>query len=284
MGINIAVFAMMFPFGPVMGLIHQHAWGSILTAPFDVNTLIRFGATATDKIQAGEWWRLVTGAFVHVTILHIALNMWCLWNLGIFGEPLLGKRGLIAVYLLTGTTGMMFSYAWSIASGQVAYVAGASGAVFGIAGILIVLLSNRKLQVPWEELRSLRRQVIFFADREPGDRHDAEHAGDGLARPTEAGAPGPEHAAADRQHGACGRVSERTGAGTAAVSAHDVGAGELSGTAESDLCVGDAAALPVRLCAGELRARPVVNFSPAAHRKARPFSLALRRSKFCLAD
>jgi rhomboid protease GluP len=42
-------------------------------------------------------------------------------------------------------------------------VAGASGAVFGIAGILIVLLSNRKLSLPWEELKSLRRQVIFFA-------------------------------------------------------------------------------------------------------------------------
>jgi len=163
MGINIAVFAVMFPYGPVMGLIHQHAWTSIFTAPFSVETLVRFGASASPAIQEGQWWRLVTGAFVHVTILHIALNMWCLWNLGLFGEPLLGKRGLVAVYLLTGTTGMMFSYAWSIASGQVALVAGASGAVFGIAGILIVLLSNRGLQVPWEELRSLRRQVIFFA-------------------------------------------------------------------------------------------------------------------------
>ena len=84
-----------------------------------------FDATASPLIQAGQWWRLVTGAFVHVTILHIALNMWCLWNLGIFGEPLLGKRGLIAVYLLTGTTGMMFSYAWGIASGQLVLVAGA---------------------------------------------------------------------------------------------------------------------------------------------------------------
>jgi len=163
MGINIGVFAVMFPYGPVMGLIHQHAWGSILTAPFGVDTLVRFGATASPLIQAGQWWRLVTGAFVHVTILHIALNMWCLWNLGLFGEPLLGKRGLIAVYLLTGTTGMMFSYAWGIASGQLVLVAGASGAVFGVAGILIVLLSNRRLQVPWVELKSLRRQVIFFA-------------------------------------------------------------------------------------------------------------------------
>lgn len=163
MGINIAVFAVMFPFGPVMGLIHQHAWSSILTAPFGVDTLVRFGATASPLIQAGQWWRLVTGAFVHVTILHIALNMWCLWNLGLFGEPLLGKRGLIAVYLLTGTTGMMFSYAWGIASGQLVLVVGASGAVFGIAGILIVLLSNKKLPIPWLELKRLRRSVIQFA-------------------------------------------------------------------------------------------------------------------------
>jgi rhomboid protease GluP len=89
--------------------------------------------------------------------------MWCLWNLGLFGEPLLGKQGLIAVYVLTGTAGMMLSYAWSVFTGQEGLVAGASGAVFGIAGILIVLLSNRKLSLPWNELRGLRRQVIFFA-------------------------------------------------------------------------------------------------------------------------
>jgi rhomboid protease GluP len=163
MGINIAVFVVMFFYGPVPELIRQHAWGSIFTAPFDVDTLLRFGATASPLIQHGEWWRLVTGTFVHVTILHITLNLWCLWNLGLFGEPLLGKRGLVAVYLLTGTAGMMLSYAWSVLSGQVVLVAGASGAVFGIAGILIVLLSNRKLSLPWTELRSLRRQVIFFA-------------------------------------------------------------------------------------------------------------------------
>jgi rhomboid protease GluP len=163
-GINIAVFAMMFPSGPVMGLIHQHAWASVFTAPFDRPTLVRFGATASDLVQQGQWWRLVTGTFVHLTILHITLNMWCLWNLGLFGEPLLGKRGLIMVYLLTGTTGMMFSYAASLLTGQIySLVVGASGAVFGIAGILIVLLSNRNLRAPWEELRSLRRQVIFFA-------------------------------------------------------------------------------------------------------------------------
>ena len=162
-GINLVVFAVMFFYGPVPELVRQHAWSSLLTAPFDVDTLLRFGASASPMIHQGQWWRLVTGTFVHVTILHIALNLWCLWNLGLFGEPLLGKRGLVAVYLLTGTAGMMLSYAWSLLSGQVVLVAGASGAVFGMAGILIVLLSNRNLSLPWSELRSLRRQVIFFA-------------------------------------------------------------------------------------------------------------------------
>ncbi|QMV20414.1 rhomboid family intramembrane serine protease [Granulicella sp. 5B5] len=153
----------MFPFGPVPALLHAHQWTGILTASFNGDTLIRFGATYSYLVQEGQWWRLVTGAFVHVTILHILLNMWCLWNLGLFGEPLLGKRGLVAVYLLTGTAGMMLSFAWAIFRFQPTLVAGASGAVFGIAGILIILLSNRNLPVPWDELRSLRRQVIFFA-------------------------------------------------------------------------------------------------------------------------
>jgi rhomboid protease GluP len=164
MGINILVFAVMFRSGPVPELIHQHAWSGVLTASFDRDTLVRFGGSAADLIQRGQWWRLITGTFVHLTILHITLNMWCLWNLGLFGEPLLGKRGIIAVYLLTGTAGMMLSFVWSVfVQQEYALVVGASGAVFGIAGILIVLLSNRKLSVPWNELRSLRRQVIFFA-------------------------------------------------------------------------------------------------------------------------
>jgi rhomboid protease GluP len=89
--------------------------------------------------------------------------MWCLWNLGLFGEPLLGRWGLAWVYILTGVSGNLLSVAWSLFTRTDALVVGASGAIFGIAGILIVLLSNRKLAIPWPELQSLRRQVILFA-------------------------------------------------------------------------------------------------------------------------
>ena len=120
-------------------------------------------------IRIGYWRRgsggaLLSSIFVHVTLLHLLLNMWCLWNLGLFGERLLGGPGLVAVYLLTGAAGMLQSVVVSLLQQQLdVAVAGASGAVFGIAGILIVLLSNKRLAAPWEELRSLRRQVIFFA-------------------------------------------------------------------------------------------------------------------------
>lgn len=163
-GINLAVYAAMFRFGPIPQDLRQHTFSSIFTDPFSQNVLVYFGSSTPGRILAfGEWWRLLTSTFVHVSLLHLALNMWCLWNLGIFGEPLLGRSGLIAVYLLTGAAGMLQSLGFSLFTGQWSVVAGASGAIFGIAGILIVLLSNRKLALPWEELRSLRRQVIFFA-------------------------------------------------------------------------------------------------------------------------
>ncbi len=163
-GINVAVFLLMSVFGPVPVLLRQHAYGSVLTAPFSTGVLLFFGSSAPDSILGqGQWWRLLTANFVHVTPLHLLLNMWCLWNLGLFGEPLLGQAGLVAVYLLTGMAGMLQSLAFSVFRGQWSLTAGASGSIFGIAGILIVLLSNRRLALPWAELRSLRRQVIFFA-------------------------------------------------------------------------------------------------------------------------
>jgi rhomboid protease GluP len=165
LGINVAVYVLMVLYSH-LGLHLPTATG--ITSDFDSQTLLRFGASDAAMVLQGQWWRLLTANFVHVTLLHIALNMWCLWNLGVFGEPLLGRRGLVWVYLLTGIAGNMLSLGWTVVDARLfnggdALVAGASGAVFGIAGILIVLLSNRQLSVPWNELKALRRQVIFFA-------------------------------------------------------------------------------------------------------------------------
>jgi len=133
--------------------------------------LIRYGANDTLLVLHGQWYRLLTATFVHVGFIHIATNMWCLWNLGILGEPLIGPYGMVAVYMITGIAGNLLSMATNVAhalayhdpSSLFQVGAGASGAVFGIAGILIVLLSNRRLPFPWAELKRLRSSVIKFA-------------------------------------------------------------------------------------------------------------------------
>ena len=126
--------------------------------------LVHFGANVPILVMHGEWYRLLTATFVHVGIIHLATNMWCLWNLGLLGEPLLGPLGLVAVYLITGIAGNLLSLGINMAQRDYISVgAGASGAVFGIAGILIVLLSNHKLPIPIYELKRLRRSVIQFA-------------------------------------------------------------------------------------------------------------------------
>src|ERR1700712_3593065 len=59
------------------------------------DALLRYGANCPILVLHGQWYRLVTATFVHVGLLHIATNMWCLWNLGLLGEPLLGPLGMI---------------------------------------------------------------------------------------------------------------------------------------------------------------------------------------------
>ncbi len=143
--------------------------------------LMHWGANNAGSVLIyGQWWRIVSAMFVHVGFLHLATNMWCLWNLGLLAEPLMGSAGVMAVYILTGAAGNLlstfkgwysFHQAWEAyhaAGGLDPTVmfpagAGASGAVFGIAGALIVLLKSDRLPVPPIELKKLRRSVIYFA-------------------------------------------------------------------------------------------------------------------------
>ena len=160
LGINIAVYVWM-----VLAHIDPLA-----PSPDD---LMRFGANNAEAVLgAHQWFRILSAMFVHVGLVHLALNMWCLWNLGVIGEPLLGVLGVCSVYLLTGAAGNLLSVAVNFYTGAAGEVgAGASGAVFGIAGVLIVLFSNKQLSeprpgfrgIPLEDLRAIRRSVIQFA-------------------------------------------------------------------------------------------------------------------------
>ena len=151
-GINCLVFLLMV------------ARGISIWSPTASQLLQWGGNNAASVLQYGEWGRIVSAIFVHVGLIHLATNMWCLWNLGLLAEPLLGSMGLFAAYILTGAAGNLLSTLVNQISGRVDTVgAGASGAVFGLAGVLIVLLKSPLLPIPQIELRKLRRSVIYFA-------------------------------------------------------------------------------------------------------------------------
>jgi membrane associated rhomboid family serine protease len=133
--------------------------GGVSAVSPQAEELIRWQANYGIAVLYGEWWRIVTATFVHVGIIHLATNMWCLWNLGLLGEPLLGPFGMLAVYILSGAGGNLLS----VAVHPQAVGAGASGAVFGLAGVLIMLLKSPRLPIAPSELKGLRRSVIYFA-------------------------------------------------------------------------------------------------------------------------
>ena len=86
-------------------------------------------------VSDGEWYRLLTAAFVHQQIWHLGLNMYALWILGRMLEPVLGRWRFVALYVLSALGG---SAASLLAPDVISY--GASGAVFGLMGALFVVL------------------------------------------------------------------------------------------------------------------------------------------------
>jgi membrane associated rhomboid family serine protease len=93
-------------------------------------------------IANGEYWRVVTPGFLHLGLLHIAMNMYLLWVLGRMLEPELGPVQMLAVYvtsLLAGSFGALLLDPSTPS-------AGASGAIFGLMGMALVIARSRQLR------------------------------------------------------------------------------------------------------------------------------------------
>ena len=122
---------------------------------------ISFGADYGPLTLNGQWWRLVSSMFVHFGALHIGLNMWCLWNLGRAAERLMGRFSYLLAYFASGIFGSIASVYWHpLAAG-----AGASGAIFGIAGVLVSFVRLKKtpahLQLNSKMLGSLGTFIFY---------------------------------------------------------------------------------------------------------------------------
>lgn len=98
--------------------------------------LVNWGANYTVNTLTGEWWRLLTACFLHMGIIHLAMNVWALLSLGHATERTVGSLRFFIIYLIAGIGGSLGSLWWHE---QVVSV-GASGAIFGILGLSLALV------------------------------------------------------------------------------------------------------------------------------------------------
>lgn len=107
-------------------------------------TLMAFGVKANAEIARGQWWRFVTPVFIHIGMLHLIFNSYALWIVGQQVEKLYGGARFVALYVLTGVAGVTGSYFYHPDTVS----AGASGAIFGLFGVLLMFGIRYRSSIP----------------------------------------------------------------------------------------------------------------------------------------
>ena len=123
-----------------------------------VTEAVRWGADFGPLTVSGEWWRVLTSTFVHFGIIHIAFNMWCLWSLGSSLELFIGQKAFAVTYVVSGLTASLVSTAWN----PWRVSAGASGAIFGIAGAFVTYLYLKKVPVEANFVKQKLKSLAIF--------------------------------------------------------------------------------------------------------------------------
>ncbi|MBA3355954.1 MAG: rhomboid family intramembrane serine protease [Pyrinomonadaceae bacterium] len=127
---------------------------------FPPEVLIAYGAKLNALINEGQWWRLVTPMFVHVNLLHLLVNMYSLWIVGPYVEKLYGSAKFLVIWVVSGLGASLASYLTVVDPGTPlgplgrflfrpdGPSAGASGALFGMVGVLFVFGIKYRDELP----------------------------------------------------------------------------------------------------------------------------------------
>lgn len=141
--LNIAVFVATLIGG--LSPVHPHA-----------DSLLNWGGNYRPAIEHGEIWRLFSYLFLHAGIAHLLGNTFALLYIGMFLEPLIGRFRFGAAYLLSGITAAVLSLV--IHNNSVGV--GASGAIFGLYGVFLALLTTNYIQRTMR--KTMLRSLLFF--------------------------------------------------------------------------------------------------------------------------
>jgi membrane associated rhomboid family serine protease len=123
--------------------------------------LIAYGASFKASIDMGEWWRFITPVFMHIGWIHLLVNMYSLFVLGPYVEKLYGSAKFVVFWMVTGAAGVAASYFTSMYQmsddtflghflfrGGGGPSAGASGALFGLVGVMFVFGIKFRHELP----------------------------------------------------------------------------------------------------------------------------------------
>lgn len=119
-------------------------------------SLLNWGANFKPSTLDGQWWRLITNCFLHIGIIHLLFNMYALLYIGVLLEPILGKTRYAIAYILTGICASIVSLWWH----DITISAGASGAIFGMYGVFIALLTTNLLEKKTK--KALTSSIFIF--------------------------------------------------------------------------------------------------------------------------
>jgi len=115
--------------------VFQFLLGDVLIANF---------ALFAPSVTNGQWWLLITAGFLHGSIIHLLFNVYILWVLGSQLESIVGKSKFIIIYFGSLLGGSLASYLFSPFG---SYSIGASGAIFGLMGAMLVVGRKRNLDI-----------------------------------------------------------------------------------------------------------------------------------------
>ncbi len=125
----------------------------------NIDDLLSYGANYRPVTLDGQWWRLLSACFLHIGALHLVMNMYALSYIGVLLEPILGKSRFLIAYLLTGIVASTTSIWWN----PLTVSAGASGAIFGMYGVFLALLTTDLIELEARKplLASIGIFVVF---------------------------------------------------------------------------------------------------------------------------
>lgn len=134
---------------------------TVLWGAFPEEVLYAYGAKTNYLIHhAHQWWRFVTPVFIHVNLPHVLINMYSLWVIGPWVEKLYGSAKFVVFWIATGIAGVVASYLTVVPGSRPGLIAsfliksadepsaGASGALFGLVGVLFVFGLKYRRELP----------------------------------------------------------------------------------------------------------------------------------------